>query len=334
MSDLNEDIRAAIDTFDLARARELLRDALKEANAETYYLASRAALDEDQKRDFLEKAVALDPFHEKARLALKGNAPASAPAAQPTSPVSQAGTPHIVASAATPTVIIKGESYEIAEHGTRFVAYLIDFLAITLFSSLVAAVNYLVAAIATNVFGGYWYMEDREIQALMTGISLTAGLAAVIALYSALPAARIHVLKFVSIHVAVIALANFLVHPFIYFVYYTLRSTRPDDLAGFAFFMFIVLMSVGIILINRLLPNLFETSDKVPGQTIGKKMTHLQIMPTSGEMSLGKSFGRFIGWLLATSFVIGFFWPLFDQQRRGLHDIASNTFVVKASNSQ
>ena len=291
MSDLNEDIRAAIDTFDLARARELLRDALKEANAETYYLASRAALDEDQKRDFLEKAVALDPFHEKARLALKGNAPASAPAAQPTSPVSQAGTPHIVASAATPTVIIKGESYEIAEHGTRFVAYLIDLLANTLFSSLVAAVNYLVAAIATNVFGGYWYMEDREIQALMTGISLTAGLAAVIALYSALPAARIHVLKFVSIHVAVIALANFLVHP-------------------------------------------FETSDKDPGQTIGKKMTYLQIMPTSGEMSLGKSFGRFIGWLLATSFVIGFFWPLFDQRRRGLHDIASNTFVVKASNSQ
>lgn len=260
--------------------------------------------------------------------------PASAPAPQPTSPVSQAGTPHIVASAATPAVIIKGESYEIAEHGTRFVAYLIDFLAISLFSLLVFGVNYLVAALATHIFGVYMHWEDRQIQALATGISFTAGLASVIALYSALPAARIHVLKFVSIHVAVITLANFLVHPFIYFVYYTLRGSYPSDLTGVAFLLFIVLMSVGIILINRLLRNLFETSDKVPGQTIGKKFTHLQIMPTSGEMTLGRSFGRYIGWLLATSFVIGFFWPLFDQQRRGLHDIASNTFVVKASNSQ
>jgi hypothetical protein len=71
MSSLNPQIKAAIDSFDTSHARELLRDAMKEADAETFYLASRVALDDDQKQEFLEKAVALDPFHEKARAALK-----------------------------------------------------------------------------------------------------------------------------------------------------------------------------------------------------------------------------------------------------------------------
>ncbi len=71
MSELNTQIKEAIDSFDMSHARELLRDAMKEANAETYYLASLVALDDDQKREFLEKAVALDPFHEKARQSLK-----------------------------------------------------------------------------------------------------------------------------------------------------------------------------------------------------------------------------------------------------------------------
>ncbi|MBL8095515.1 MAG: hypothetical protein JNL73_15190 [Anaerolineales bacterium] len=70
MSDLLDDIRLAIDSFALARARDLLREALKSPTAETYYLAAQVALDEDQKRRFLEQAVALDPFHEKAVAAL------------------------------------------------------------------------------------------------------------------------------------------------------------------------------------------------------------------------------------------------------------------------
>lgn len=78
MSSLNEQIRQAINSFDTEGARLLLRDAMKEADAETYYLASKVALDDDQKTEFLKRAVELDPFHEKARAALKAISPASA----------------------------------------------------------------------------------------------------------------------------------------------------------------------------------------------------------------------------------------------------------------
>ncbi|MFQ3673925.1 MAG: hypothetical protein SNJ83_10055 [Aggregatilineales bacterium] len=71
MSTLNQQIEKAIDSLDVDHARKLLREAMQDANAETYFLASKVALDDDQKRDFLEKAVSLDPFHEKARAALK-----------------------------------------------------------------------------------------------------------------------------------------------------------------------------------------------------------------------------------------------------------------------
>ncbi|MBL8095510.1 MAG: hypothetical protein JNL73_15165 [Anaerolineales bacterium] len=70
MSDLLDDIRLAIDSFAIARARDLLREALKSPTAETYFLAAQVALDEDQKTRFLEQAVALDPFHEQAVTAL------------------------------------------------------------------------------------------------------------------------------------------------------------------------------------------------------------------------------------------------------------------------
>jgi hypothetical protein len=71
MSDLNAQIKAAIDSSDIGRARELLREAMKEANAETFYLASQVALDDEQKHEFLEEAVSLDRFHEASRRALR-----------------------------------------------------------------------------------------------------------------------------------------------------------------------------------------------------------------------------------------------------------------------
>lgn len=91
MSSKNPEIKAAIDSFDLSRARDLLREAMPEANAETFYLASRAALDDEQRLEFLERAVALDPFHEAARTALRqmksaGSAPAASAAAPPAAP--------------------------------------------------------------------------------------------------------------------------------------------------------------------------------------------------------------------------------------------------------
>lgn len=70
MSELNVRIRQAIDSFDVENARKLLRDALKEANAETYYLASLVALDDRQRQSFLEKALEIDPFHADAYTAL------------------------------------------------------------------------------------------------------------------------------------------------------------------------------------------------------------------------------------------------------------------------
>lgn len=82
MSSKNPDIKAAIDSMDVDGARSLLRDALKEADAETYYLASQVALSDDQKRDFLKKAVDLDPFHAKATEALQGK-PAAPVASYP-----------------------------------------------------------------------------------------------------------------------------------------------------------------------------------------------------------------------------------------------------------
>lgn len=76
MSHLNSEIQDAIDAFDVDKARQLIRDALPEADAETYYLASQVALNDDQKQRFLEQAVEKDPFHEKADVELqkiKGN---------------------------------------------------------------------------------------------------------------------------------------------------------------------------------------------------------------------------------------------------------------------
>jgi hypothetical protein len=67
MSEYNTEIRKAIDSFDVEQARALLRDALKQnADAETYYLASQVALNDSQKKSFLEKALGLDPFHRRA----------------------------------------------------------------------------------------------------------------------------------------------------------------------------------------------------------------------------------------------------------------------------
>lgn len=82
MSSLNAQIREAISAFDVDKARALLRDALKEADSETYYLASRVALDDAQKLEFLQKAVAADTFNKEARADLLNlqKAPAPAPA--------------------------------------------------------------------------------------------------------------------------------------------------------------------------------------------------------------------------------------------------------------
>lgn len=88
MSHLNEQIKVAIDGGNTEQARTLLRDAMPEANAETYFLASQVALSEKQKQDFLNKAIELDPFYEEARAMLKRSAQTPAPVS-PQSPLPQ-----------------------------------------------------------------------------------------------------------------------------------------------------------------------------------------------------------------------------------------------------
>lgn len=72
MQGLHAQIRNAIAINDFERARDLLRQALRESpDAETYYLASQVALSDEQKREFLSKALERDPFHKEARYALE-----------------------------------------------------------------------------------------------------------------------------------------------------------------------------------------------------------------------------------------------------------------------
>ncbi|MCS6871940.1 MAG: hypothetical protein NZ571_10830, partial [Anaerolineae bacterium] len=72
MQDLHAEIRTAIALNNLDRARDLLRQALRgEPDAETYYLASQVAISDEQKREFLRKALELDPFHAGAQYALE-----------------------------------------------------------------------------------------------------------------------------------------------------------------------------------------------------------------------------------------------------------------------
>lgn len=68
------EIREAISSNDVSAARKLISVALKnEPDADIYYLASLVALDDNQKSNFLNKALELDPFHEEANNLLEGN---------------------------------------------------------------------------------------------------------------------------------------------------------------------------------------------------------------------------------------------------------------------
>lgn len=83
MHPLEAAIRAALDSFDLELARSHLRTAMNDQpTAEIYYLASLAALNDQQRTMFLQKALDLDPFHAHAFALLhppSAAAPVSAP---------------------------------------------------------------------------------------------------------------------------------------------------------------------------------------------------------------------------------------------------------------
>ncbi|MCK6580920.1 MAG: hypothetical protein L6Q98_22745 [Anaerolineae bacterium] len=104
MSKLNTDIRDAIENLYHDRARELIREALKDANAETYFLASQVALDDDQRKSFLQKSLDLDPFYAPAYKAMQAFKPKDAiQVAAPAAPVVSMPAP-VAAAAPAPVV--------------------------------------------------------------------------------------------------------------------------------------------------------------------------------------------------------------------------------------
>ena len=136
MADRLAEIRAAINSFQMDRARALADAELaEEPSAEAYYLAALAALQQGQRLTYLEKALELDPAHEGARAELAGirrpeddepeKAPKPEPQAEP-APVSASVEP------AAPQV-------KLASLGKRFIAICIDGFIVALFSFAVMA---------------------------------------------------------------------------------------------------------------------------------------------------------------------------------------------------
>jgi uncharacterized RDD family membrane protein YckC len=119
MQSLHTEIRRAIAVNNLDRARDLLRQALQNnPNAETYYLASQVALSDEQKREFLRKALELDPFHKEANYAMERLKLLSR---APLEPIGSFSEP------AAPVYKAKPESGVMyAGFGVRFFAMLID----------------------------------------------------------------------------------------------------------------------------------------------------------------------------------------------------------------
>lgn len=68
------------------------------------------------------------------------------------------------------------------------------------------------------------------------------------------------------------------------------------------------------------------------GQTVGKRALHIRVARADGSaLGPGAALGRAIVRSLGGSvFYLGFIWALFDEQRRGWHDMALDTRVVRA----
>lgn len=149
-----DEIRSSIRRGDAERARQMLRTKLmSNPTAELYYLASQVARSDEQRRDFLDKTLALDPSHEAASHDLKAiergenpdpfsamdSTPGSDPAAPRPTPrglfnEEPRRTP-MTGGASAPfpgrsEVFASGDDvmsqHVLAGFGTRFIAYFID----------------------------------------------------------------------------------------------------------------------------------------------------------------------------------------------------------------
>ncbi len=135
MADRLAEIRAAIDRFQMAEARALVADELKEnPSAEANYLAAMAALRQGDKVAYLERALELDPAHEGARKELAGvrrpedAAPARKP--EPEREQKRIATP----AQASPSAQPAAAQFKLASIGRRFIALCIDGFIIAVFT--------------------------------------------------------------------------------------------------------------------------------------------------------------------------------------------------------
>lgn len=133
MQSLHAEIRSAIAVNDLDRARDLLRQALQNSpDAETYYLASQVALSDEQKREFLRKALELDPFHKEANYAMERLKLLSRAPLEPISSFSEPTAPLYKAKPESGVMYVG--------FGVRFVAMFIDSIVLFIIGLIVAAI--------------------------------------------------------------------------------------------------------------------------------------------------------------------------------------------------
>lgn len=152
MSEEYREIREAIDNFETERARDLIREALKEnPTAEVYYLASQVAMNDYQRRKFLSQALELDPFHTKAERALEslnggaGESPSRSQAQSTFGSGSSGipGTPYAEKAKRdyTASANVGGQtSYALADFGTRLLALIIDIVILSIVGFVVGTV--------------------------------------------------------------------------------------------------------------------------------------------------------------------------------------------------
>ena len=109
----------------------------------------------------------------------------------------------------------------------------------------------------------------------------------------------------------------------------TTFASIEDIIQNFETFITYGLFSIAVhISISCFYFTLFHGST---GQTIGKKMMGVKVVPsTGGMMNYRKAFIRYLGYIISViPFFLGFLWIAFDKNKQGWHDKIAGTYVVK-----
>jgi uncharacterized RDD family membrane protein YckC len=132
MNDPISDVRAAIEAGDESRARDLLRDIIKNnPSAEAYHLAAKVAYNDEQRRLFLERALELDPFHAEAAKELRTTRDVITP------PATFFGDERKEKPADPLAANVNG--MELADPVTRLIAFIIDTIILAFIGGVIGA---------------------------------------------------------------------------------------------------------------------------------------------------------------------------------------------------